>query len=805
MADNTCIITACKNRIDHLKQVLPSWKKFYNKIIVIDWSSDVPVELDGVTVYRIDNKPDWILSIPFNEAAFLTKEKYLLKLDCDYELLESLPLPQEGVSFFCGDWKQARQKEEVHLNGALFISRNDFLKVGGYNEHIQSYGYEDSDLYERLEKIPLQRKNFQAGTMRHLHHSNKERSSKSDLNLEIRKNMFLSKKHPWSLSSRHSLEPEFNRIHNEDEFYLLGLRSILHTDFDIGWSFTGDLSVEEMNTMRKKRRKLYIQVKNGLGNRLRALASAQAIAEATDRQLLVYWPRDNHCDCSFSDLFSTHLPVSVNHFEGKLSSGDLDTLLKQDMDIYLSSACTLKSKYTSWEKECKYLRSLSFSKEVQKIISSVDVSNCVGVHVRMGQQNYSFESTEGWDRNTKEKLEASRKESHYTVFIEEMTRRPTNDFFVAADSQEIYDAMIRKFGSRIKYLKRQVFDRSREQLFYALADVVLLSKCVLLLGSPWSSFTELASRLGATTIIAGRDFGVKTSTHYGVLSHSRSMNLGDTIQSLSIIPYLPENFIFVDRDLAGKDLPENVKSIKVIYTGWFDKYTTAWPPCEKIVPLFLGFHVNEKERPNSNYQALIATKEQESMTHKKHYRYYLKHSPIGCRDSHTMTLFNYIPKYLSFCPTILLERKHYTQGLERKMIVVVDSNILFPDAFKAKVPEKVRKEAAYRYHGLSSLIPTDEKIVMAKQLLQTYADAKYVITSRLHCALPCLAFGTPVYFIYEGQDVRFTGYEELLNNTGWNWESPEITSEKQTLIERIRREQEQTIRTFLDFGTSVCY
>jgi hypothetical protein len=51
----------------------------------------------------------------------------------------------------------------------------------------------------------------------------------------------------------------------------------------------------------------------------------------------------------------------------------------------------------------------------------------------------------------------------------------------------------------------------------------------------------------------------------------------------------------------------------------------------------------------------------------------------------------------------------------------------------------------------------------AADLLERYASAHLVITSRLHCALPCLAFGTPVLFIPPRHDLkRFEGIAELL-------------------------------------------
>ena len=81
--------------------------------------------------------------------------------------------------------------------------------------------------------------------------------------------------------------------------------------------------------------------------------------------------------------------------------------------------------------------------------------------------------------------------------------------FVATDLQETYDIFEKYYGDRLVYLKRNVFDRSKEQIIYALADVLLLSKCKKLLGSTWSSFSEAAMRLSNTYSeieMSGKDF-----------------------------------------------------------------------------------------------------------------------------------------------------------------------------------------------------------------------------------------------------------------------------------------------------------
>ena len=71
-------------------------------------------------------------------------------------------------------------------------------------------------------------------------------------------------------------------------------------------------------------------------------------------------------------------------------------------------------------------------------------------------------------------------------------------------------------------------------------------------------------------------------------------------------------------------------------------------------------------------------------------------------------------------------------------------------------------------HG-TKYITEEDKLKLAGDLVQTYADARLVITSRIHCALPCLAVGTPSIFIHTNgvghvrDPGRFDGLLDLFN------------------------------------------
>jgi hypothetical protein len=57
----------------------------------------------------------------------------------------------------------------------------------------------------------------------------------------------------------------------------------------------------------------------------------------------------------------------------------------------------------------------------------------------------------------------------------------------------------------------------------------------------------------------------------------------------------------------------------------------------------------------------------------------------------------------------------------------------------------------HRYHA-EQYTTADSRFKLAEDLLKYYQKAKLVVTSRIYCALPCLAMGTPVIFVHGNFD-----------------------------------------------------
>ncbi|WOI31300.1 glycosyltransferase [Sulfitobacter dubius] len=598
-ADGISVVTCAMNRTQNLLSALKSWVGFpeISEIVIVDWSSDVPVAqslsehgIDDprIRILRVEGETRWILSYAFNVGFRAARYDKILKVDADLLLMPDFfalnPLPE--CSFIAGNWRTAKP-DQAHVNGFFFVTRDVLAKVAGFNEFITTYGWDDDDLYQRLNDIGAKRIDVTGDTIHHQEHSDAERIGTqhemprtvleeiiSSTMYCIRRNRFLAHVMPlWNrdreLLPFHILDSHTQAIRlkrtghkphsvpeaiwEDAQHYALaemaswrfgpsvlsaprnalwGLLDRPATDVQIDLSSSAEFSPAAPQ-ISSPRPRLFIDAQHGLGNRMRAIGSAAAIADATERELVVVWEPDHHCDGRMSDLFEYDGAVIEEAFvQNAWSQGcivynymEIEESAQKDApldlswggDIYARAAYVLNAEPSTWESENRFLRALKPVQSVRNLVASVRTPNDVSAHVRMvgapGTDGASYDRSENWTAEGHAAINHWREKSHYSNFMARLDRligeKRVEQVFIAADAPETYKAFTEVYGNRVAYLRRTLYDRSSEQLQYALADVLLLGKAPLILGSNWSSFTELAIRMAGMSIemeVSGVDF-----------------------------------------------------------------------------------------------------------------------------------------------------------------------------------------------------------------------------------------------------------------------------------------------------------
>lgn len=248
---------------------------------------------------------------------------------------------------------------------------------------------------------------------------------------------------------------------------------------------------------------------------------------------------------------------------------------------------------------------------------------------------------------------------------------------------------------------------------------------------------------------------------YGVLEYKNSycINIGDAMQILSVLNLYRNMGIDEDEvirvnyfDLQTYNGEEVVLPICFPFYGYNSKNkVTCFSP--KITPIFLSLSLFDTNLDEDEVD------------------YLKKYEPIGCRDAFTAEGLNKkgIKTYLNGCMTLTLDTiQKERQGTD---VICVD----VPDNFYQYIPSGLKSKIQKRTHIFKDV--KNDTDVCARELLEGYADqAKLVITSRLHTAVPCFAVGIPVIFIHSEYSYRFSWLEDMIhvylpnewNQIDWN-------------------------------------
>lgn len=239
--------------------------------------------------------------------------------------------------------------------------------------------------------------------------------------------------------------------------------------------------------------------------------------------------------------------------------------------------------------------------------------------------------------------------------------------------------------------------------------------------------------------------------YYGLTWRPATDNLADDLVTLAAMQRLPRVDRVLDADALDAPLSGLADDDRLVLLapGLFLRSSAHWPPEKHMIPVCVGVHMSEEDAwglplstlDGAGYDALAAC------------------APIAARDVRTanrLARLN-IPHTLTGCLSLTLEHPK----VERAGIVCCD----VPEEVVAAIRE-FRQDVTSVTHEMNAPSP-DFAVRMenARALLTRYASAEMVFTRRLHCAMACLAVGTPVLLLYhpEYEDIsRFAPMDAMV-------------------------------------------
>ncbi len=261
----------------------------------------------------------------------------------------------------------------------------------------------------------------------------------------------------------------------------------------------------------------------GLGNRLRSIDSAFALAECTQKNATIIWDANEELNCSFSELFevphniglkeisTSYLPRKINEkfsmvmhklninypfgYDKILHEEDVYSMKQQNYDF-----CKLKKsgkiyiyingRFLFPEKPYHYLKPVKNIQDKVESLSGVFSPGTVGVHIRRTDNKLAI------------------KESPLQNFVELMKKENAENrnikFYLSTDSPEAENYVKRSFPNQVVSYKKELSRNKMQGVKDALIDMLCLSRTSKIIGSYYSSFSEVASEMGKIPLVIAR-------------------------------------------------------------------------------------------------------------------------------------------------------------------------------------------------------------------------------------------------------------------------------------------------------------
>src|SRR5262245_49734247 len=238
--------------------------------------------------------------------------------------------------------------------------------------------------------------------------------------------------------------------------------------------------------------------------------------------------------------------------------------------------------------------------------------------------------------------------------------------------------------------------------------------------------------------------------------YRNTYNLGDEIQTIAALQFTPEPSYRIDRDFLAQFTPPQNEDVAIIVNGWFSHSPENFCVQSRVTPLLVSLHFSRNVGTGA-----LGISGTDALRQPAMIDYLNSWGPVGARDMATYELLRDlgVNAYFSGCLTLTLQRS--PEFDQQDYILCVDVPDECVSYIRRRTDRQMILQTAMTFRDTRPV----ERFRSAQELLDIYQKAHCVVTTRLHCALPCLAYDVPVWLLDTAPDQeRFRGLNDLVRH-----------------------------------------
>jgi len=260
-----------------------------------------------------------------------------------------------------------------------------------------------------------------------------------------------------------------------------------------------------------KKRAITVKPMGGLANRMRVLDSVFNLAQKLNYQVIIIWEKSFELNCSYEKLFV--LPENVSLVEtqkGRFSKRAFEFVqhklkwmgikIPQGYDYYLlfDDVTNIKDYNNIKVFDNVYIQTVHRFAEVAEHMNNFMPVNDLLLKINDIKANFSQYTLGVHIRRTDNdnSIKFSPTNKYFKYIDDEINHFPELKIYLATDSHDEVSLMNDKYPRRIIHYEKSLSRNTEAGICDALVDMYCLASTKKIIGSYYSSFSEVASEIG---------------------------------------------------------------------------------------------------------------------------------------------------------------------------------------------------------------------------------------------------------------------------------------------------------------------